>query len=37
MADVQVAAYYGGKLLFCGDTLLACDCARVFEGAAEQM
>ncbi len=30
-------AYYGGKLLFCGDTLFACGCGRVFEGTPEEM
>ena len=30
-------AYYGGGALFCGDTLFACGCGRVFEGTAEQM
>ncbi len=30
-------AYYGGKLLFCGDTLFACGCGRLFEGTPEQM
>jgi hydroxyacylglutathione hydrolase len=30
-------AYYGGGALFCGDTLFACGCGRVFEGSAEQM
>jgi hydroxyacylglutathione hydrolase len=30
-------AYYGGKLLFCGDTLFACGCGRLFEGTAAQM
>ncbi len=31
------AAYYGAKRLFCGDTLFACGCGRVFEGTPEQM
>jgi hydroxyacylglutathione hydrolase len=30
-------AYYGLGCLFCGDTLFACGCGRVFEGTAEQM
>lgn len=30
-------AYYGGKLLFCGDTLFACGCGRILEGTAQQM
>lgn len=33
-------AYYGSHpfgMLFCGDTLFACGCGRVFEGTAEQM
>jgi hydroxyacylglutathione hydrolase len=30
-------AYYGGGMLFCGDTLFACGCGRLFEGTAEQM
>jgi len=30
-------AYYGAKLLFCGDTLFACGCGRVFEGTPAQM
>lgn len=30
-------AYYGGNLLFCGDTLFACGCGRIFEGTAQQM
>jgi hydroxyacylglutathione hydrolase len=30
-------AYYGSKRLFCGDTLFACGCGRVFEGTPEQM
>lgn len=30
-------AYYGGKRLFCGDTLFACGCGRLFEGTAAQM
>lgn len=30
-------AYYGGKVLFCGDTLFACGCGRVFEGTSKQM
>lgn len=30
-------AYYGGGKLFCGDTLFACGCGRLFEGTPEQM
>ena len=30
-------AYYGGGALFCGDTLFACGCGRLFEGTPEQM
>jgi hydroxyacylglutathione hydrolase len=30
-------AYYGAESLFCGDTLFACGCGRVFEGTARQM
>lgn len=30
-------AYYGAKLLFCGDTLFACGCGRLFEGTPPQM
>jgi hydroxyacylglutathione hydrolase len=30
-------AYYGLGSLFCGDTLFACGCGRVFEGTAGQM
>lgn len=30
-------AYYGGGALFCGDTLFAAGCGRLFEGSAEQM
>ncbi|MBI2312132.1 MAG: hydroxyacylglutathione hydrolase [Betaproteobacteria bacterium] len=30
-------AYYGANLLFCGDTLFAGGCGRLFEGTAEQM
>ncbi len=30
-------AYYGANSLFCGDTLFACGCGRVFEGTAQQM
>jgi len=30
-------AYYGLESLFCGDTLFACGCGRVFEGTAGQM
>ena len=30
-------AYYGVGVLFCGDTLFACGCGRLFEGTPEQM
>lgn len=30
-------AYYGLGSLFCGDTLFACGCGRIFEGTAAQM
>lgn len=30
-------AYFGHGMLFCGDTLFACGCGRIFEGSAEQM
>jgi hydroxyacylglutathione hydrolase len=30
-------AYYGAGSLFCGDTLFACGCGRVFEGTPAQM
>ena len=30
-------AYYGAGSLFCGDTLFACGCGRLFEGTADQM
>jgi hydroxyacylglutathione hydrolase len=30
-------AYYGPNLLFCGDTLFACGCGRLFEGTPQQM
>jgi len=30
-------AYYGEKVLFCGDTLFACGCGRMFEGNPVQM
>jgi hydroxyacylglutathione hydrolase len=30
-------AYYGAASLFCGDTLFACGCGRVFEGTPQQM
>lgn len=30
-------AYYGANTLFCGDTLFACGCGKLFEGTAEQM
>ena len=29
--------YYNEESLFCGDTLFACGCGRLFEGTAEQM
>ncbi len=29
-------AYYGAGALFCGDTLFACGCGRLFEGTAAQ-
>ena len=29
--------YYGANALFCGDTLFACGCGRVFEGTPQQM
>lgn len=29
-------AYYGAGALFCGDTLFACGCGKLFEGTAEQ-
>ncbi len=29
--------FYGGNILFSGDTLFACGCGRVFEGSMEQM
>jgi hydroxyacylglutathione hydrolase len=29
--------YYGAGALFCGDTLFACGCGRLFEGTAAQM
>ena len=28
-------AYYGSNMLFCGDTLFACGCGRVFEGTPQ--
>jgi hydroxyacylglutathione hydrolase len=31
------SAHYGVGALFCGDTLFACGCGRVFEGTPEQM
>jgi hydroxyacylglutathione hydrolase len=31
------SAYYGAGALFCGDTLFACGCGRLFEGTAQQM
>lgn len=30
-------AYHGRNRLFCGDTLFACGCGRIFEGSAQQM
>jgi hydroxyacylglutathione hydrolase len=30
-------AYYGANSLFCGDTLFACGCGRLFEGTPQQM
>lgn len=30
-------AYVGNGMLFCGDTLFACGCGRVFEGTPEQL
>jgi hydroxyacylglutathione hydrolase len=30
-------AYFGQDMLFCGDTLFACGCGRLFEGTAAQM
>jgi hydroxyacylglutathione hydrolase len=30
-------AYYGANCLFCGDTLFAAGCGRLFEGSAEQL
>jgi hydroxyacylglutathione hydrolase len=30
-------AYFSNGILFCGDTLFACGCGRLFEGTAEQM
>jgi hydroxyacylglutathione hydrolase len=30
-------AYYGSKMAFCGDTLFACGCGRVFEGTPAQL
>ena len=34
---VYYATKNGTKLLFCGDTLFACGCGRVFEGTPQQM
>lgn len=34
---VEHAAYYSSHLLFCGDTLFAAGCGRIFEGNPEQM
>lgn len=30
-------AFHGGEMLFCGDTLFACGCGRLFEGTPAQM
>jgi hydroxyacylglutathione hydrolase len=30
-------AFFGNEMLFCGDTLFACGCGRIFEGTPEQM
>ena len=30
-------AYYGAELLFCGDTIFACGCGRLFEGTPQAM
>lgn len=30
-------AYFGHGMLFCGDTLFACGCGRIFEGTPEEM
>lgn len=30
-------AYYGENRLFCGDTLFACGCGRIFDGTAEEL
>lgn len=30
-------AFHGGGMLFCGDTLFACGCGRLFEGTPQQM
>jgi hydroxyacylglutathione hydrolase len=30
-------AYYGANILFCGDTLFACGCGKLFEGTAREM
>ena len=30
-------AFYGGGMLFCGDTLFSCGCGRLFEGTPAQM
>lgn len=34
---LEHVAYYGHELLFCGDTLFAGGCGRLFEGTAEQL
>ena len=30
-------AYAGAGMLFCGDSLFACGCGRLFEGSAQDM
>src|SRR5204863_6146715 len=30
-------AFYGNGMVFCGDTLFACGCGRLFEGTPPQM
>jgi hydroxyacylglutathione hydrolase len=34
---LEHVAYYAPRILFCGDTLFASGCGRIFEGTAEQM